>query len=99
MVRIAKELFRRKDCPKWAKYVFSDSGELCFSEEHPDIMLVPGIEMCWQPAKFGKHKKIKERVCGDYIERLIMCRNRKNDFPSHEEEINRMKEIDRMFEN
>lgn len=98
MVRIKLSLFKRKDCPEWAKYVFSSHGKLCFSEIHPDLIFVQGIGIDWMKPKFGKYLETKEKVCSDYIERLVLCRNG-NDFKTHKEELKNMKKIDGMFKN
>lgn len=98
MLRIKLSLFKRKDCPKWAKYVFSSQGKLCFSEEHPNLIFVQGIGIDWMKSKFGKYLETEEKVCTDYIERLVLCKNGR-DFLTHKEELKQMKKMDEMFKN
>ena len=95
-VDMNKDVFKMKECPRYAKYAFccAYDGCLYFSSEHPEIMCVPGIEFGWIPQDYGRHKKCKDIfVRNDYVERLILCRNG-NNFDTHEVEIARMKRMD-----
>lgn len=96
---LTKQLFKMKECPKYAKYAFccAYDGLLYFSNEHPDIECIPGISLGWIPDKKSKYKKTDIRIKSDYIERLILCKNGK-DFDTHTQEIERMEKIDKMFE-
>ena len=98
-VSLTKELFKLKQCPKYAKYAFACAydGLLYFSNEHPEIMCIPGVEFGWIPDKKSKYKKCDIRIKTDYIERLVLCRNG-NDFDTHEKEIERMEKVDKMLE-
>ena len=98
-VALTTQLFKTKQCPKYAKYAFACAydGLLYFSDMHPDILLAPGIEFGWIPRDNSKYKKCDVRIKPDYIERLVLCRNG-NDFEPHEKEIERMRQIDEMLE-
>lgn len=97
MIKLSMEVFNLKECPKYAKYAFSCGGILTFSNEHPCILFVPGVEMSWTPHQLSKYKKCDSiKIYSDYIERLVLCRNGK-DFESHEKQLKKMKKIDEMI--
>ena len=86
-------VFKTEQFPDYAKYAFSYDGYLCFSNMHPEVMFVPGVEFCWIPNEKSKYKKCSTRIKPDYIERLVLCKNG-NDFEPHEKELEFMRKID-----
>lgn len=100
-VYLTTDVFKMKECPKYTKYAFCciDDGCLYFSNEHPEIVYTPGIELGWIPQNKSKYKKCKDIfVRSDYLERLVLCKNGTN-FNTHDVDIARMRKMDIWREN
>ena len=95
-INLTTDVFKMKECPKYTKYAFACTydGFLYFSNQHPEILCIPGVEFGWIPSKKSKFKKCdKFKIKNDYIERLVLCKNGRN-FDSHEKQIEKMRQMD-----